>query len=461
MKNQRFSVTNALEIWNAGVKAVDAASIVENAICLGAERITIAGQKFNLDLLRKIIVVGFGKCSGAMAVGVESALRNLPERITLSGLINSPAGQEIATQRIEVVGCRPATSNYPTETVVLQTRRIMKLIEGADEETLIVALVSGGGSALFEDPLVPLEDLVTVSKLISGRSASIESLNIVRRSLSRVKAGGLARHVLNKTPSQLVGLVISDVIGDRMEMVASGPTILSTETHRQRQLAALDVLANSKTEDVPNSIFQLMQVSHFAEEITEPDSLRISNHLLANNATAVQGAIRRAENLGFSVVVSELDVNRDVEVVAKDWATLVKRLLNEGISSPTTIVVGGEPTVELCVEPGCGGRNLQLSALLMREMVDCELFLRSEMAFLSGGSDGEDGSAPVAGAGFDAQTLREVAADSQLRAALDRAIVKNDCYAFFESIGVRVLPPAMSTNVCDIQVLLIGQTASD
>ncbi|MDB4766782.1 hypothetical protein OAG71_03740, partial [bacterium] len=112
-------------------------------------------------------------------------------------------------------------------------------------------------------------------------------------------------------------------------------------------------------------------------------------------------------------------------------------------------------------DPGCGGRNYQLAALLLREMVDCELFLRNQVAFLSAGSDGEDGTAPMAGASFDEQTLDAVAADSSLRAALDQAILKNDCYTFFQSNGHQVLPPAISTNVCDVQVLLIAERAQD
>ena len=461
MKNQHCSVENALAIWNAGIEAVDATAVIKDAICLGPERITIAGQEFDLKRLQKITVVGFGKCSGAMAVGVEAALRDLPDRIVIDGLINSPAGRENATQRIEVVACRPAASNFPTETVIRQTRRMLELIEQADKETLIIALVSGGGSALLEDPLVPLEDLVAVSKLLSGQGASIESLNTVRRSLSRVKAGGLAKHVLQKTSSQMVGLVISDVISDRLEMVASGPTFLSPENHRQRQLAALDVLANLKIEGVPNSVYEYLQSSDLIAGQVEPDVSRVSNYLLANNATAVLGAVGRATDLGFTVFDSGLNVNQDVEVIAKDWMALAERLIAEGVSKPTAIVVGGEPTVNLCADPGCGGRNLQLSALLLRKMVDCELFLRGEIAFLSAGSDGEDGTAPVAGSGFDSQTLEAVATDSSLRAALDRAIMKNDCYTFFEKIGLRVLPPTISTNVCDIQVLLIGETAPE
>ena len=141
MNNQRCSFDDALEIWSEGIKAVDAAAIVEDAICLAAEQITIAGRKFSLERLRKITVVGFGKCSGAMAVGAESALRNLPQGVTLNGIVNSPAGQKITTQRIEVVACRPETDNFPTEMVLEQTRRIFKLIQGANKSTLIIALV--------------------------------------------------------------------------------------------------------------------------------------------------------------------------------------------------------------------------------------------------------------------------------------------------------------------------------
>ena len=310
---------------------------------------------------------------------------------------------------------------------------------------------------MLEDPLVPLDDLITVSKLISGKGASIETLNTVRRSLSRVKAGGFANYVLQKTSARMIGLIISDVMDDRLEMVASGPTVVSPTSHRHRQLAASNVLQNFKREDVPDSIFQCLQNSDPVVRPVKSDPSRISNYLLANNAMAVEGAVKRAVKLGFTVVESVLDVNQDVETLARDWAALAKHLMDKGLSAPTAIVVGGEPTVNLCEAPQRGGRNLQLAALLLREMVDGELGLSADVAFLSGGSDGEDGTAPVAGAGFDAETLRTVSGDKSLRSALDRAVEQNNCYAFFEKVGLRVLPPAISTNVCDLQVLLIGE----
>ena len=474
------TASNATEIWNAGIAAVDGRKVAADAIQLDATTLMVGGHRFELANLRHIKVIGFGKCSGAMATGVEHALRDLPEEISLSGLVTIPDGQTDITQHIELKVCRDRASNFPTETVVQQTQTMLEMLSGSCDKTLVIALVSGGGSALLEIPQVPLEDLVAISKTLSHAGAPIESLNTVRRSLSKIKAGGLARHVLENSSATMIGLVISDVIGDSLAMVSSGPTILDDQTSAQRKTAASKVLKHyvqlSKI-SVPQSVADYLQQNasdgKADEALLTGDSAspRIKNVLLANNNTAVEAAKAHARQIGYTVLDAFLDVNRDVEEVADQWLALAKQMLNEatineatltsGPTEPIAIIAGGEPTVKLCDAPGQGGRNLQLAALVLQRIAQLAPQAASRvsdlpLAFLSGGSDGEDGTSPMAGGYFDSQTLKLLKTDADLMRELDSAIKRNDCHTWFGKLKNHLHPPTVSTNICDLQVLLIG-----
>ena len=460
--------STAVKIWNEGVKAAGAEQVVRDSIGLCENSLSIAGETFDLGRLEKIIVVGFGKCSGAMAAGFESAVGQL-QGIELSGLVIVPEGQAASTKRILTTVGRQRASNFPTQTVVEQTQRMLDMIADAGENTLIVALVSGGGSALLEAQLVPLDDLIAVSKALSSRGAPIESLNTVRRAISGVKAGGLARHVLEHSAARMVGLIISDVIGDSLAMVASGPTVISDESVQQQRLAARKVLLEFELQDTHSSVFSWLEQEATSAKATSTSLLdpsqRIRNRLIATNTTAVNAARIHATDIGLALCPADsVDVNRDVNIVAGAWAELAMKFVDGHQSQDrkaltdqaVAIVAGGEPTVVLCDSPGQGGRNLQLTALVLQKLSQRWGAHNVPVAFVSGGTDGEDGSAPVAGASFDFELMQALLHSSSLQDELKNAILANDCDAFFTRHGNRLPPPRVSTNVCDLQVMLIG-----
>jgi len=465
----------AIEIWNAGVEAVDAEELVRDAISIRSDSLVVAGETYDLRQLKTIVVIGFGKCSGAMAAGLESAVKEL-RGVELSGLVIVPEGQTATSERVTTVIGRSRASNFPTETVVERTKQMLEMITGVDEDALIVAMVSGGGSALLERPLVPLKDLIALSQSLSRCGASIESLNTVRRALSSVKAGGLARYVLEHSRASMVGLIISDVIGDALGMVASGPTVISAESITERRIAAREIITKFELQDAHRWIYNWLDQE--VESLPPPDSVaRIKNHLIANNSTAVDAARRKAADLGFlsgpigNKSVGAIDANRDVNEVAEDWVELAMKVIGDRVSADcagtisagqaTAFVAGGEPTVVLCDSPGRGGRNLQLTALVLLKLSERGVEPRLPIAFVSGATDGEDGSATVAGACFDSEMLRNVLRTSALRGGLQKAVLTNDCDAFFQRHGGRVSPPAVLTNVCDLHVMLIGGLAKE
>lgn len=483
-KNRSFAVTSqaAVDIWNQGVEAAGAEAVVGNLIQISANSLSIASQKYELQRLKKIVVIGFGKCSGAMAAGFESAVKDLPG-IELSGLVIVPAGQSAATARIETVVGRPEASNFPTATVVAQTQRMLDMITEAAEDTLIVAMVSGGGSALLERPLVPLEELVSVSRALSGRGAPIESLNTLRRAISGVKAGGLARHLLEHSTAQMIGLIISDVIGDSLAMVASGPTVISEQSVSRLRSAARDVMLQFDLQDTHDSIYRWLgqkptsrdatiagavktsKTNERCETCAELDGFgdsngRVKNFLIANNKTAVDAAKVKSRDMNFKLALTDdININQDVNDVAEAWVELANRAL--AASGKIAMVAGGEPTVVLCDSPGRGGRNLQLTALVLQLLAKDWPVEEAEVAFLAGGTDGEDGSAGVAGAFFDTEMVGRLQQSPALQKALEKAILTNDCDDFFNRHGHRLSSP-VATNVCDLHVMLarrLGQEA--
>lgn len=483
----------AIEIWSKGVEAAGAEAVVGKTIDLTGRYLTIAGQAYEIERLKRIIVVGFGKCSGAMAEGFESALKAF-SGIELSGLVIVPAGQSASTSRIETVVGRSRADNFPTTMVVQQTQRMIDMITGAGEETLIVAMVSGGGSALLERPLVPLEELIAVSRALSHAGAPIESLNTVRRAISGIKAGGLARHVIEHSNANMLGLIISDVIGDDLRMVASGPTVISEDSAAALRSDAREVLLRFHLQSKHDSVFRWLE-DEAAAEAPIKSGQRIKNVLIANNATAVEAAMGKARQLNFEVVSTAcVNVNQDVNEVADDWVDLVTRTIRVATAKPTganladgsranasranasranssradgaqantsrAIIAGGEPTVVLCDDPGRGGRNLQLAALVLQKLLNPAVSLPVEamrIVFVSGGTDGEDGSAAVAGALFDTETLCRLSKSPSLQRSLQKAIMENDCEDFFARHGSHVAAPQVLTNVCDLQVMLVSR----
>jgi len=395
-----------------------------------------------------------------MAAGLEEAIADQADQLSIEiiGQVNVPDDKVVATRAVKVVGCRPPGYNFPTEKVVGQTKVVADLVRNLRRGDLCLALISGGGSALLELPKIPLEDLVSLSKSLSDVGADIESLNTVRRCLSQVKAGGLARMKPTGLGIEMASLIISDVVGDNLAMISSGPTVIdSAETYGDeaaQRKAALEILHRRlEVKQIPESVTKLL--SSPVESTTEVNGGSVENILIGSNRIAVQAATDAARSAGYEVATVDDDLNPYAEVsqLGRAYAQSIARYAES--EKPWALITGGEPTVTLCESPGRGGRNLQLTAVVLQEMLQLETAPR-EIHFASVGTDGEDGTAPVAGGWFDRALIDRIASDVDLRVELERCISTNDCYSFFNSVGHCVeLPEGVQTNVCDLQILLI------
>jgi hydroxypyruvate reductase/glycerate 2-kinase len=437
------SQEHARAIWQAAVDGVMPEPLVRQALTDPAPGIGAA-----LATAPRILVLGAGKAGSAMAAAVETVLA---ERLTkVDGLANVPAETVIPLRKIRLHAARPAGSNKPTPEGVAGAEEILRLAHGAGPDDVALCLISGGGSALLPAPAagLTLADKQAVTALLHVCGATINEMNAVRKHLSLIKGGRLAQAFAGK---KLFSLIISDVIGDPLDVIASGPTAADPTTFAQ----ALAVLEKYKLMDkVPAAV-----LSHLcrgvADEISETLKVlpeNVSNLVIGNNAKALAAAQAKAEALGYRVLNLGSFIEGETREVAIGHAGIVRSIRKDGVplAPPACILSGGETTVTLSPNHGRGGRNQEYVLAALGKLGAEET---RGVVLLSGGTDGEDGPTDAAGASADEQTLAKAAARGlDWRAFLKR----NDAYSFFEQTGGLIKSGLTRTNVMDVRVTLIG-----
>jgi hydroxypyruvate reductase len=439
---------HALQIWQAGVDAVRSERLVRQSLRVEGASLRIGNDAVPLSSIRRIMVVGAGKAGTGMAEAVENALGTqwMAEK-QLAGWVNVPDNCVRPLKRIHLHAARPAGVNEPMPEGVAGTLEILRLVESLGPDDLCLCLISGGGSALMPAPVegVTLADKLAVTRFLSEVGANIEQLNTVRKQLSRVKGGGLLRAC---RAGRLASLIISDVLGDPLEIIASGPTVPNTSTPQ----AALDVLKqfSARSAGIADAVFNYLQTKA-SQPTSDRDMPRshATNHIIGNNATAVAAAEEKAKRLGYAVAAESASHS---EGLAEDVG---RRLANEALKmrsgmGPTCFISGGEPVVKLidASRRGLGGRNQQLTLAALSCLTDSGA---SGIAMLSGGTDGEDGPTDAAGAFLDDDVLA-AARQKQLDPA--DYLARNDAYRFFAPLDALIKTGPTHTNVCDLRVIV-------
>ncbi len=436
-------------IWQAGVDAVSSERLVHDAIARTDDALIVAGERFALERLGRIAVVGAGKAGAGMAAGVEAALGpDLLERT--SGWVNVPGDCVRELETVHLHAARPAGVNEPTEAGVEGSRRILELVGELGADDLCLVLISGGGSALLPAPVpeISLADKQAVTRLLMHSGATINELNCVRKQLSAVKGGGLARAT---GAGRVVALIISDVIGDPLDTIASGPTVADSSTAADA-LAVLEKYAR-EADDVPAAVREYLQSA--VKVPTKPAVLdHVKNVVVGSNAVALEASRRKAVELGYAVhsLGSENEgVAREVGVELAELCRQV-RDRSEPVAPPACILSGGEPIVQLAVtdQPRKGGRNQELVLAGLKHLAAGGM---DRVVLLSGGTDGEDGPTDAAGAVADAEVL---AAARAAGLEFEEFLSINNSYPFFERTGGLLLTGPTHTNVMDLRVGLVG-----
>jgi glycerate 2-kinase len=439
---------HARRIWQAGVDSVRPERLLSQEVEVSGPTLRIGDHEFDLHAIDRIVVVGGGKAGGGMVLGLERALG--PEVLAtkqVTGWVNVPEGCALPTEAIHLHPARPPGVNEPRPAGVEGARQMLDMVAELTPRDLCLCLLSGGASALLPAPAagISLASKVELARLLSAAGANIEDLNSVRRQLSDIKGGGLARAC---RAGQLVTLILSDVLGDPLGLIGSGPTV-PTDADPDEALAVLDRFDLRREPSLAGVVSYLEQRKLRPEAPPRP-TCELSTVVLGNNASAVDAAGCEAERLGYQhAMISATSSEGPAEEVGRHLAAMALDMRDR--PGPNCLVSGGEPTVSLVppAQRGLGGRNQQLVLAALGMLGDCR-----DIALLSAGTDGEDGPTDAAGAWVDSDV-----AEAAKAAGLDPQdyLSRNDAYHFFAKAGGLFKTGPTHTNVCDLRVVVVDR----
>ncbi len=442
------------EIFRAGLARVDPLGMMTSRLTLSGSLLAVdLGEGFfevDLDDYDRILVLGAGKATAAMAQGLE---RVLGERIS-GGLISVKYGHTAPLSRIETI---EAGHPLPDDQSILAGRRIAELGRSADEGTLVISLISGGGSALLALPLewpggaLSLADKQAVTGALLACGATIQEINSIRKHLSGLKGGRLARLL---QPARSLNFILSDVVGDRLDVIASGITVGDPSTYGQ----GLAILSRYGLEGkVPPAVLEVFRkgAAGEVEETPKPGDEafdRVGNILLGTNLQALRAAAARAGELGYQTHLLTSQATGEARELARLLLGIGKDVRRNGLLArrPACIIAGGETTVTLRGE-GKGGRNQELALAFLAGLRE-DPSGGEGIYLLSASTDGNDGPTDAAGAFAAAEQL---AGMEFLGLDPDEYLRRNDSYHFFDRLGGLLRTGPTNTNVCDLQILLI------
>ena len=430
-------------IFAAGVAAVDPLVAVQRAVRRSGDMLEVDGTTYDLGRFARIFVVGTGKGSAVMAQGLEGILG---ERIS-AGAVTVKYEHTAPVQRVTL---HEAAHPIPDAAGVQGANAAMDLARQAGDDDLVFCLLSGGGSALWPAPStgISLAEKQRMTGLLIDCGARIDEINVIRKHLSGIKGGQLARLA---APARLITLVLSDVVGDRLDAIASGPTVADPTTFWD----CLNILTHYDLIDrVPDSIRAHLQQGLAGEAPETPKAgdpvFELGQTVIvANNRLALHAARQAAEARGYTTLLLTSTLEGEARHVARVHAAIAQEICHSGqpIAPPACIISGGETTVTVRGD-GKGGRSQEFALAAALHVAGLE-----NTVVLSGGTDGSDGPTDAAGALVDGRTLaRAGALGLQAEAFLHR----NDAYHFFQALDDLLLTGPTGTNVMDMVVMLVG-----
>jgi hydroxypyruvate reductase/glycerate 2-kinase len=432
-----MSREHAQAIWKAAVDAARPEPLAAAAVRAVPE----------IAAAPRVLVVGAGKAGPGMAAGLEEALADRPDHV--EGLVNVPEGMTAPLERVRLHPARPQGVNEPTAAGVAGTEEMLELLASARLEDVAVCLLSGGASALLPAPAegVSLADKLAVTKLLHRSGATIDEMNCVRKHLSRVKGGRMAAAFRGKL---LVSLIISDVVGDPLDVIASGPTAPDPTTFRD----ALAVLERYKLlADVPPSVRNHLRDGAGGKLAESPKKIpaNVVNRVIGSNRVALDAAGREAESLGYRVLDLGAFVEGETREVAVAVAGVVRSIRRDGlpVAPPACVLLGGETTVTLGDAAGKGGRNQEFVLATVAKLGRAGL---EGVTILSGGTDGEDGPTDAAGAVADWETQSSL---EEHGCSAEAYLRSHNAYHCFERVGGLIKTGLTGTNVMDVRVVLV------
>jgi glycerate 2-kinase len=433
----------AIKSLECALNAADPKQLIHSKIKLKNSYLTVnGGDSFSLERFKNIYVVGGGKASALMAQALEEVLG---KHIT-AGLVNVPYGAKLETKIVEL---NEASHPIPDQAGVEGTFRIMDIVDQAKGDELVICLISGGGSSLMPLPRagILLQDIRTLTDTLLKSGASIIEINIVRKHLSAFKGGWLAKKAY---PATLINLLLSDVIGDSIESIASGPSAPDSSTFcdAQKVLEKYNLWQTTSS-----SIRKVLSegVKGLLEETPKPKDpafANVHNVIIGNNRTATQAAAEYLKAEGLKTIHFDDPLDGEASHIGKALAKFAGKVsaYDFSLPKPIAVVAGGETTVKVKGD-GIGGRNQELELSAALHLADSETCVIASLS-----TDGVDGPTDAAGAIIDGYTLKRAA---QFGLDPAKSLEHNDSYSFFSRLSDLVVTKPTGTNVNDISVIIV------
>ena len=439
--------SQAQEIFQACLRRVDPSEAVRRFFRVRANTLVLSHkdeEKTVLDLkaFSRIFLVGAGKATAPMARAVEDLLDGRIRK----GIINVKYGFAEKLRYTEVI---EAGHPLPDHKGLEGTGRILDLLKSAGEGDLVIALISGGGSALLPLPAgtITLDEKHALTRKLLECGASIDEINALRKHISLSKGGQMARAAF---PATTVNLMLSDVVGDKMDVIASGPFVPDQSTFED----AWAILEKYELRDIPEAIRSHLQKGREGKIPETPKAgdavfSRVHHRIVGSNLLALEGAKEKAEATGYKTLILSSMVEGETRDVARVHTAIAKEILSSGqpLRAPACIISGGETTVTIRGR-GLGGRNQEFCLAAALDL----MVLPARVVVLSGGTDGNDGPTPAAGAVVDQGTVQRGLQAGMVAAECLR---DNDSFRFFEKTGDLLITGPTKTNVMDVRLVLV------
>jgi hydroxypyruvate reductase len=432
------------EIFKHVLSTLDSESLVKKKVSINGSTLLVDQREYNLKDYEHIYVIGGGKACAPMAKTVEEILGDRLE----DGIVVVKYDHSLPLKKISII---EASHPIPDTNGLEGTSEILKLLSRTGEKDLVICLISGGGSALLVQPHkeVTLQDIQTTSNELLACGATIDEINAVRKHLSIIKGGHLAHA---SYPSTLITLILSDVVGDPLDIIASGPTVPDESTFDD----ACKVIEKYSLEDrIPDNVCKLLKKGQNGEARENPKQgdkvfTNTQNVIIGSNKIALEAAKEKATDLGYNTIILSSMVQGESKEAAIFFSAIAKEVHRTGtpVSKPACIIAGGETTVTIKGN-GKGGRNQEfaLSAAMEIEGYD-------GIVILSAGTDGTDGPTDATGAIVDSNTCKN--ARERFRLKPEESLSRNDSYNFFNKTGEHIITGPTLTNVMDIMISLIN-----
>jgi len=444
-------LSKAEKIYKAAIAEVEPEKLIKKSVSIRGKKLVVQERTFDLDSFDNIYLVAIGKAAPYMA---KSLLEILGNRVKEGIVLCSPQNRIT----LKNITCLPTSHPLPDERSLKAAKNILSLTKRMEERDLLFFLVSGGGSAQVTLPVgrVSFEEKRLVTYRLLRAGADIKELNTVRKHLSRIKGGWLAKAAF---PAEVISLIISDVIHNDLETIASGPSSWDSSTYGD----ALNILKKYGIWDfMPFAVKDVIEkgVMGQIEETPKKDDPvfhRVGNFIIGDNGNALEAAKKEAENLGFTSFILTLSDHGEAKEVARNYISLLINILRSGKTCrfPVCLLSGGELTVSV-KSRGKGGRNQEFVLASIIEM-DRKKAGAESFLILSIGSDGIDGPTDAAGAWAGPLTLEKV---RNLSLNPVSYLKNNDSYNFFRKAGGLIKTGPTHTNVMDFRLFIIDKLSA-